>query len=101
MLAIRDFRRGSIEEAVARVADSSDATLASELQRVRRELRFGQRFLVPALMALAERNRVPELYTVVGHIQAASRLGLPLVQVLRAQATALRERKRLRSEERR
>jgi len=95
MLAIAVSAGGSIEEAVARVADSSDGTLASELQRVRRELRFGQRYLVPALMALAERNRVPELYSVVGHIQAASRLGLPLVQVLRTQATALRERKRL------
>jgi tight adherence protein C len=95
MLAIAISAGGSIEEAVARVADSSDGTLAGELQRVRRELRFGQRYLVPALIALAERNRVPELYGVVGHIQAASRLGLPLVQVLRTQATALRERKRL------
>ena len=95
MLAIAISAGGSIEEAVARVADSSDGTLARELQRVRRELRFGQRYLVPALIALAERNRVPELYSVVGHIQAASRLGLPLVHVLRTQATALRERKRL------
>lgn len=94
MLAIAVSAGGSIEEAVGRVAESSDGTLASELQRVRRELRFGQRYLVPALVALAERNRVPELYSVVGHIQAASRLGLPLVQVLRTQATALRERKR-------
>jgi tight adherence protein C len=95
MLAIAISAGGSIEEAVARVAESSDGTLARELQRVRRELRFGQRYLVPALLALAERNRVPELYSVVGHIQAASRLGLPLVQVLRTQSTALRERKRL------
>ena len=95
MLAIAISAGGSIEEAVARVADSSDGTLARELQRVRRELRFGQRYLVPALVALADRNRVPELYSVVGHIQAASRLGLPLVHVLRTQATALRERKRL------
>jgi tight adherence protein C len=95
MLAIAISAGGSIEEAVARVADSSDGTLARELQRVRRELRFGQRYLVPALLALAERNRVPELYSVVGHIQAASRLGLPLVHVLRTLATALRERKRL------
>jgi tight adherence protein C len=91
MLAIAISAGGSIEEAVTRVAESSDGTLARELQRVRR----GQRYLVPALIALAERNRVPELYSVVGHIQAASRLGLPLVQVLRTQATALRERKRL------
>jgi tight adherence protein C len=95
MLAIALSAGSSIEEAVARVADSSEGELARELQRVRSELRFGQRYLVPALIALAERNLVPELYTVVGHIQAASRLGLPLTQVLRTQAAALRERKRL------
>lgn len=95
MLAIAISAGGSIEEAVARVGESSNGTLARELQRVQRELRFGQRYLVPALLALAERNRVPELNAVVGHIQAASHLGLPLVQVLRTQATALRERKRL------
>ena len=95
MLAIALAAGSSIEEAVARVSDASDGELAGELQRVRRELRFGQRYLVPALIALAERNRVPELSTVVGHIQAASRLGLPLTQVLRTQASALRERKRL------
>jgi tight adherence protein C len=94
MLAIAISAGGSIEEAVARVSESSDGTLARELQRVRRELRFGQRYLVPALIAMAARNRVPELYSVVGHIQAASRLGLPLVQVLRTQAAALRERER-------
>ena len=82
MLAITLSAGSSIEEAVARVSDSSEGELARELQRVRRELRFGQRYLVPALIALAERNRVPELSTVVGHIQAASRLGLPLTQVL-------------------
>jgi tight adherence protein C len=95
MLAIAISAGGSIEEAVARVAESSHGTLARELQRVQRELRFGQRYLVPALLALADRNRVPELNAVVGHIQAASRLGLPLVQVLRTQAISLRQRKRL------
>jgi tight adherence protein C len=95
MLAIALAARSSIEEAVARVSESSDGDLARELQRVRRELRFGQRYLVPALVALAERNYVPELFTVVGHVEAASRLGLPLTQVLRTQASALRERKRL------
>jgi tight adherence protein C len=95
MLAIAISAGASIEEAVARVAESSEGTLARELQRVRSELRFGQRYLIPALVALADRNRVPELDTVVGHIHAASRLGLPLAHVLRTQASALRERKRL------
>jgi tight adherence protein C len=95
MLAIALAAGSSIEEAVARVSESSEGDLARELQRVRREVRFGQRYLVPGLIALAQRNHVPELHTVVGHIQAASRLGLTLTQVLRTQASAVRERKRL------
>jgi tight adherence protein C len=95
MLAIALAAGRSIEEAVARVSDGSEGELARELQRVRRELRFGQRYLVPALVAMAERNRVPELDAVVGHIHAADSLGLQLTEVLRTQATSLRERKRL------
>src|SRR4030088_1201304 len=44
---------------------------------------------------MADRNRILELQTVVGHIEAASNLGLTLTEVLRTQAAALRERKRL------
>jgi tight adherence protein C len=95
MLAIALAAGRSIEEAVARVSEGSDGELAKELQRVHRELRFGQRYLVPALLAMADRNRIPELQTVVGHIEAASNLGLTLTEVLRTQAAALRERKRL------
>jgi tight adherence protein C len=95
MLAIALAAGRSIEEAVARVSEGSDGELARELQRVRRELRYGQRYLVPALRAMADRNRIPELQTVVGHIEAASNLGLTLTEVLRTQAAALRERKRL------
>jgi tight adherence protein C len=95
MLAIALAAGRSIEEAVGRVSDGSEGELARELQRVRRELRFGQRYLVPALVAMAKRNRVPELDAVVGHIQAADSLGLQLTEVLRTQAASLRERKRL------
>ena len=95
MLAIALAAGRSIEEAVAGVSEASEGEFAKELQRVRRELRFGQRYLVPALLAMADRNRIPELQTVVGHIQAATTLGLTLTEVLRTQASALRERKRL------
>jgi len=95
MLAIALAAGRSIEEAVARVSEGSEGELATELQRVRHELRFGQRYLVPALLAMADRNRIPQLQTVVGHIQAATNLGLTLTEVLRTQASALRERKRL------
>jgi len=95
MLAIALAAGRSIEEAVARVSEGSEGELARELQRVRRELRFGQRYLVPALLAMSDRNQIPELQTIVGHIQAATNLGLTLTEVLRTQASGLRERKRL------
>jgi tight adherence protein C len=96
MLAIALAAGHSIEEAVARVADASDGEVARELQRVRRELRLGQRYLVPALAEMARRNRIPELDAVVGHIRAANDLGLSLTATLRTEAAALRDRKRLR-----
>jgi tight adherence protein C len=96
MLAIALAAGHSIEEAVARVADATDGEMARELQRVRRELRLGQRYLVPALTEMARRNRLPELEAVVGHIRAANDLGLSLTTTLRTEAAALRERKRLR-----
>jgi tight adherence protein C len=96
MLAIAVAAGHSVEEAVARVAEAGDGEMARELQRVRRELRLGQRYLIPALAKMAERNRIPELDTVVGHIRAANDLGLSLTATLRTEAAALRERKRLR-----
>lgn len=96
MLAISLSAGKSIEEAIRRVAESSDGLMAQELGRVQRELSLGQRYLVPALEVMAARNLVPELETVVGHIAAASTLGLSLVETLRTEAASLRERKRLR-----
>jgi tight adherence protein C len=61
-----------------------------------RETALGQRSVVEALEAMAERAAVPELTSVVGQLKAAHEQGLPLVQTLSAQAEALREQKRLR-----
>ena len=57
---------------------------------------LGQRPLVDALTAMAERNAVPELSSVIDQLRAVHDQGLPLVQSLAAQAEALRERQRLR-----
>jgi tight adherence protein C len=57
---------------------------------------LGQRSVVEALGAMAERTTVPELTSVIGHLRAAHEQGLPLAQTLSAQAETLREQKRLR-----
>ena len=57
---------------------------------------LGQRSVIEALEAMAERNGLPELTRVVGQLRAGHDQGLPLAQTLAAQAEALREHKRLR-----
>jgi len=52
--------------------------------------------LTEALLALGERNGIPELTQVTSQLGSAYTQGIPLVQSLTVQAEALRERKRLR-----
>ena len=70
--------------------------MGQELQHTVREMALGQRSLIEALEAMAERNVIPELTSLVDHLSAAHEQGIPLVQTLVVQAEALRERKRLR-----
>ena len=96
MLTIATSAGLALEQALGQVARQSAGTVAQELQQVTRELALGQRTLVEALDALAERNAVPELTGLAGQLRAAHEQGLPIVQVLATQAEALREQKRLR-----
>jgi tight adherence protein C len=96
MLTIAASAGMALEQALIEVARHSAGTVAQELQRASREMALGQRPLVDALHALAERNGVAELTSVVDHLRAVHDQGLPLVQSLAAQAEALRERQRLR-----
>lgn len=86
----------ALEQALNVVARQSGGTMAQELQRVSREVALGQRPLMQALQAMAERNNVPELTRFVNQLQAAHEQGIPIVQALAAQAEALREEKRMR-----
>jgi tight adherence protein C len=85
-----------LEQALNVVALQSGGTTAVELQRVSREVAFGQRSLMGALESMAERNGVPELSRFVNQLQAAHQQGIPIVQALSAQSDALREEKRVR-----
>lgn len=96
MLTIGASAGLALEQALIEVSRQSAGTVAQELQRASREMALGQRSLVEALQAMAERNNVTELTSVVDHLRAVHDQGLPLVQSLAAQAEALRERQRLR-----
>jgi tight adherence protein C len=96
MLTIAASAGLALEQALLEVSRQSAGTVAQELQRASREMALGQRPLVDALQAMADRNAVPELTSVVDHLRAVHDQGLPLVQSLAAQAEALRDRQRLR-----
>jgi len=96
MLTIAASAGLALEQALIEVSRQSAGTVAQELQRASREMALGQRPLVEALSAMAERNGVAELSSVVDQLRAVHDQGLPLVQSLAAQAEALRDRQRLR-----
>ena len=86
----------ALEQAIEFAIGQSAGVVARELRSVTREVALGQRTLIEALEAMAERNAFPELSAVVSQLRAAHDQGLPLVQTLATQAEALREQKRLR-----
>src|SRR5712692_7202446 len=86
----------SLEQALSDVARPGPGIVATELYRAVREAALGQRPLMEALTAMAERNGVPALASVVSQLRLATDQGLPLAESLALQADALREQKRLR-----
>lgn len=96
MLAIATSAGVALEQALELVARQSQGTVARELQLAVREMALGQRTVIEALEAMAERNAVPQLTAIVGQLRVAHEQGTPLVRALSAQAEALREQKRLR-----
>jgi tight adherence protein C len=96
MLTIAVAAGLALEEALVRVAREGRGVVADELMRASREAALGQTTLVRALEAMAERNGVAELASLVSQLRASHEQGLPLVQTLTVQADALREKRRLR-----
>jgi tight adherence protein C len=95
MLTIAVAAGLALEEALVRVAREGRGVVADELMRASREAALGQTTLVGALEAMAERNGVAELASLVSQLRASHEQGLPLVQTLTVQADALREKRRL------
>ena len=96
MLTIAVSAGLALEQALHLVAREGQGLVAQELGHVVREMALGQSSLAGALMAMAERNDVPELTSFADHVRAAYEQGTPLVQTLRTQAQSLRDQKRLR-----
>lgn len=89
-----------LEGAIARVAaTNAEDPFGVELGRVLRDLRVGMT-RTEALQALSDRVDLPELRTVVRAIIQSDRAGVPVGRVLRVQAEEVRERRRVRAEER-
>jgi len=88
----------SIDAALWRVAEETEGPLADELTHTMRELTLG-RDRREAMLDLAARSDVSELRTFMQSIVHAQSTGVPLGQVLRSQANAIRLEKRQRSEE--
>lgn len=87
------------EAALGRSARTGTGPLAGELSRTMREIQLG----VPrdqALRDLADRTDVGDLDTFVLAVIQSERYGLPIAQVLEAQAEEIRDKRTQRAEER-
>jgi tight adherence protein C len=89
-----------LEGAIARVAATNpDDPFGRELGKVLRDLRVGMT-RTEALQAMSDRVDLQELRTVVRAIIQSDRAGVPVGRVLRVQAEEVRDRRRVRAEER-
>jgi tight adherence protein C len=94
-LAIATSAGLSLEQAVAEVADASDGVVSEELRRLMTGLTCGRwPSMQDALDSLDRRNNVPELTTLVAQLRTAHLQGVPIMQVLAAQADGLRQSKK-------
>lgn len=87
------------DSAIARAATAGHGPLAAELARMLQDVRVG----LPrseALEGLITRTDVAELRQFVHAVSQAEKYGVPIIGVLRSQASEQREKRRFRAEER-
>jgi tight adherence protein C len=85
------------DAALAQVARNVKGPLAAEFARVLQEMQIGKS-RSEAMRALAERTTSPEVRSFVSALIQSTELGIPVANVLRAQATEMRVRRRQRAE---
>lgn len=88
----------AFDAALAQVAANIDGPLAEEFTRVLQEMQIGKG-RSEAMKALAERTDVDEMNTFLGSLVQAEKLGIPIVDVLRAQTSEMRLKRSQRAEE--
>ncbi|WKY45710.1 type II secretion system F family protein [Eubacteriaceae bacterium ES2] len=86
------------DAALIKISDRLSGVLVNELNIVHTEINFGKPRR-EALKSLADRNTVEELKTFSGSVIQADQLGIPINQVLKAQAEELRIKRKQRAEE--
>lgn len=84
-----------LEQAIAEVAASGRGSFFDDLAHRISKARLESRPAVDALADLAEDADLPELAALAGALMAGTRQGVPVLETLRAQAAAVRERWRL------
>ena len=86
------------DAALARVVAKWEGPLSQEFERLLSDLRMG-RIRRDALKDLADRTGVPDMQAFVSALIQADLLGVGLVKVLHVQADQMRQRRKLRAEE--
>ncbi len=94
-LALSIAAGAGLEQALAEAASAGNGPFFEELARRLARLRLEGGRGVDALNELAEQIDLPEVAALAGALQAGARQGSPVLDTLRAQATAARERRRL------
>jgi hypothetical protein len=83
------------DAALARVARHSGGA-RYRVRRAQQDVAAGRQRLLPALVALAEREDVPEMGALIAQLPAADEQGLPLARTLEVMAICLVERQAVR-----
>lgn len=84
-----------LEGALEQVARSTDGRLITEVRRLLREAQLRGELASVALGRLAEETGLAEIEPLATAVRTAAAQGTPVTQALRAQARALRDRRRL------
>jgi tight adherence protein C len=84
-----------LETAIDEAARSSSGEFFAELRSYLRDARLGNRPSSSAIAAMSSDLRLPDAETLAFALSSAESQGLPVMQVLRTQARAIRERRRL------
>jgi len=88
----------SLDSALERISSGSEGPLQSEFRRVLQDIAFGMS-RKEALQSMIERTTLPELRTLLTAMSQSEEHGLAIGQILRVQASEIRDKRHRRAEE--